>query len=473
MTDHNVPMRTRADQAGSWALRMLSGLGLLTLLSAVVFWWGGVVGPQIFALIFPQLLPLDTIPDDLNPNLDGTLANMVSTAAFLVVAFLSCVNGAIGYHRKSGWVVVGGWIVLALTLTFLAVEDLDAVISRGQNIIPVGGYQVHWMLLVSPLILAFLLAMFVFIREGRLSGEVRALLTLGIVVWLPALLLDLGPGFSNHRFIWLTAMATPLEETLEFGGALLFGLSAMIALHRRDLGILRRSIIFPLVVGSLTVVALIVSLVIALMFRAPFVDARSGSNSEGRFYIALKDEMSAVQELRMPEIPVKELEIRLISQDSHGRSGILIWRVIDGGLTGDILREGRLRVAAGEHAIWSSIEFDPPLSGVGGRRLGLQLVADVEDGGHLAVAATKANLYSNGRLWVNGELTWPDQDLEFVAFSATEPTRSKLQAVWLTFASDWLWPVLLVNLGLSLVLVTLMPTLVLAAVVLSVAAQRR
>ena len=237
MTDHNVPMRTRADQAGSWALRMLSGLGLLTLLSAVVFWWGGVVGPQIFALIFPQLLPLDAIPDDLNPNLDGTLANMVSTAAFLVVAFLSCVNGAIGYHRKSGWVVVGGWIVLALTLTFLAVEDLDAVISRGQNIIPVGGYQVHWMLLVSPLILAFLLAMFVFIREGRLSGEVRALLTLGIVVWLPALLLDLGPGFSNHRFIWLTAMGTQLEETLEFGGALLFGLSAMIALRRRDLGI--------------------------------------------------------------------------------------------------------------------------------------------------------------------------------------------------------------------------------------------
>ena len=131
MTDHNVPLRTRADQAGSRALRMLSGLGLLTLLSAVVFWWGGVVGPQIFALVFPQLLPLDAIPDDLNPDRDGLLANMVSTAAFLVVALLSCVNGAIGHHRKSGWVVVGGWIVLALTLTFLAVEDLAAVILRG------------------------------------------------------------------------------------------------------------------------------------------------------------------------------------------------------------------------------------------------------------------------------------------------------------------------------------------------------
>ena len=268
-------------------------------------------------------------------------------------------------------------------------------------------------------------------------------------------------------------MAILLEETLEFGGALLLGLSATIALRRRDLGILRRSIIFPLVVGSLTVVALIGSLVIALVFRAPFVDARSESTSEGRFHIALEDELSAVQELRMPEIPVKELEIRLISRGSHGRSGILIWRVIDGGLTGDILREGRLRVAAGEHAIWSSLEFDPPLSGVGGRRLGLQLIADVEDGGHLAVAATKANLYSNGRLWVNGELTWADQDLEFVAFSAAEPTRSKLQAVWRTVVSDWRWPVVLVGLGLGLVLVTLMPTLVLTAVVLSVAAQRR
>ena len=129
-------------------------------------------------------------------------------------------------------------------------------------------------------------------------------------------------------------------------------------------------------------------------------------------------------------------------------------------------------VTAWDYVGMSTIELDPPLSGDGGRLLGLQIVAEVDEESRLRVAATKANLYATGRLWVNGEMMWADQDLEFVAYSAAEPTRSKLQAVWGTVSSDWLWPVLLVALGLALVLVTLIPALVLARVVLPVTSRR-
>ena len=459
----------------SW---LLSGLGMLILLFAIVFWWGAVFGTQIFSLVFPQVLSPESIHDDLNPDRDGTLANTVSTAAFLIFSMLALANVVTGHRRKSGLAVVGGWIVLAMTAIILAVEDLDALIIRRQHIIAVGDHQVHWMLLVSPLIIAFLIAMLIFILNVRHSGEVRALLTLGILVWILALLYDAVPDFLGESFAWTKTIASPLEETLEFGGVLLLGLSGEMALRRRSVGIFRPRLLFSLLIGILGAVALLGILVIAFVFRAPFVDARSGSQSDGNFYIELEGEMSAVQEFRMPESPIGELKIRMFNQNLHGRTGIVIWRVIDGGLVGEFLREGRLEVAARDYVTaWdyvgmSTIELDPPLSGDGGRLLGLQIVAEVDEESRLRVAATKANLYATGRLWVNGEMMWADQDLEFVAYSAAEPTRSKLQAVWGTVSSDWLWPVLLVALGLALVLVTLIPALVLARVVLPVTSRR-
>ncbi len=470
--------RHPAIQPGSWSW-LLPGIGLLILLFAIVFWWGAVFGTQIFSLVFPQVIPPESILGDLNPDRDGTLANAVSTAAFLAFAVLALANVVTGYRRKSGLTIVGGWIVLTMTATILAAEDFDALIIRRQHIIPVGAYQVHWMLLVSPLIIAFLIAMLFFILDVRQSGEVRVFLALGILVWILALLYDAVPDFLDDRFAWTKAIASPIEETLEFGGVLLLGLSGEMALRRRSVGLLRPRLLLSLLIGSLGAVVLLGSLVIALVFRAPFVSALSGSVSDGNFYIELENEMSAVQELRMPESPIGEVKIRMFNQNAHGRTGIITWRVIEGGLVGTFLREGRLEVVprhyvtAWDYVGLSTIEFDPPLSGERGRLLGLQIVADVDEESRLRVAATKANLYAGGRLWVNGEITWPDQDLEFVAYSAAEPTRSKLQAVWRTISSDWLWPVLLVTLSLALVLVTLIPSLVLARLVLPVASRQR
>ena len=69
----------------------------------------------------------------------------------------------------------------------------------------------------------------------------------------------------------------------------------------------------------------------------------------------------------------------------------------------------------------------------------------------------KGDRYTDGRLWVNGELTWPDQDLEFVAHGASEPTRSKFQSLWHIMTSDWHWPAQIAKAAVALMIVTLIP----------------
>ena len=63
----------------------------------------------------------------------------------------------------------------------------------------------------------------------------------------------------------------------------------------------------------------------------------------------------------------------------------------------------------------------------------------------------------DGRLWINGGLARPEQDLEFVAYTAPEPTRSKLQALWWLVTSDSRWAALLASLAFALTLITLTP----------------
>ena len=121
-----------------------------------------------------------------------------------------------------------------------------------------------------------------------------------------------------------------------------------------------------------------------------------------------------------------------------------------------------MEVPAGERPEWLSIDF-PPLTYIEGQRLTIQLVVDVEPEAHLTVGATKTNRYEDGRLWVNGELTWPDQNIEFVIYGAPELTRSKLRAMWSVFISHWRWPVLALDTAISMTVITLIPALLLTA----------
>ena len=65
--------------------RLARWAGRLLILGAVLFWWGGVVVPNLISLAFPAWLPTESIPRDLNPDIDweGRLANRVSAIALL------------------------------------------------------------------------------------------------------------------------------------------------------------------------------------------------------------------------------------------------------------------------------------------------------------------------------------------------------------------------------------------------------
>ncbi len=459
--------------------------GRVLLLGAVAFWWGLIVVPRLVSLAFPELLSLDAIPRHLDPDKERTVANAVSAASLLIVALLAFVMVRQAHHARSYWITKGGWTVLAVTAAYLAWEELSEFHvsgTRDLGDVILGSSNLPWLwpVVLSPLIVAFVLAMAVFVSKGfpstgsagswqASSGrEVRALLILGLTAWLLAVAYEV-----SYPFVFQTRaamLAGLLEETLEFGGTLLIGLSAAIAL-RGPLplsGMVGGRGRFPLSVwwmASIAITACVVALgvIVPSLNRAPFADART-LTIEGNFYTRLIDEHSLVQELGALPAPPARVDLRVANRDPQGRPGIMLWRVMEageGGL-GRILREGRMEVPAGERPEWLSIDF-PPLTYIEGQRLTIQLVADVEPEAHLTVGATKTNRYEDGRLWVNGELTWPDQNIEFVIYGAPELTRSKLRTMWDIFTSDWGWPVLAAEVVIAMTLITFIPALLATA----------
>ena len=454
----------------------------MLLLGAVAFWWGAIVVPRLVGLTFPELLPPDAIPRHLDPDQEGTVANAVSAAALLTAGILAFVN-ALRELRAKDWIAAGGWTALAATAAYLGWEEVSGfhdVGTRGLGEMVLGTAYTStlWPVLVSPLIVAFVLAMAVFVHKGLPSTgstgsrQVRALLVLGLIAWVLAIVHE-----ASYAFVFkgkADGMEQLLEETLEFGGTLLIGLSAGTALRGPESpsGILGGRGRFAPPVWSIAPVAIIACVVVlgvvAEAVRVkPLADARARVHV-GAFHMILHDslveEHSLVQELGVLPAPPTRLDLRVANRDPEGRPGTMIWRVMEAeqGGSGRTLREGRLEVLARDYLSWESIVFPPPTEAEG-RPLALQLVADVEPGAHLRIGATKTNRYDDGRLWVNGALAWPDQNIEFVAYSAPELTRSKLRAMWRVFISDWRWPVLAVDAAIAMAFITFIPALLVTA----------
>ena len=467
MTDHSSVVRRV-----SRTRPLLANFGRLALVSALIFWWGGIFVPRLTSLIDPDLLASKDIPLQLNPDVEGTFANAVSATALLTVALLVGLTAVASWRLAAGWFAVVGWSVLALTVGYVgweeAIEPVEVVSLR--NAVFNEATPSLWPLLISPLIVAFVLVMVGFVCRGRQLWEVRLLLTLGIVVWLLVLVYEASVPYLSERRAY--NLGVLFEETLEFGGTLVIGLSAVVAMRRRELGVFRPRVFVPLVGGSLAVVGLLGGLVGAFVFRAPVVDARPYTHI-GTFDISLSDTEAVAQEFRMPAVPIGSLDLRLGLGDPNGRSGAAVWRVLGGGggEPGPILRAGRLDVPAGEDSTWRTIRF-PPLVQPEGRPLTLLVQAEVGQGARLLVGATKTDGSLAGPLWINGERAWSDQTLSTVVYSASEPTRSKVQAIWTFIASDWHWPVVLAGLAIGLTLVTLIPALLVTSVVLSAVPQR-
>lgn len=449
--------------------------GRLLLLGLVAFWWGGYVIPHLFSLVFPELLPISALPAHLDPDWEGAVANKVSAAAFALVALLALINNILSRLQAGGLIVAGGWAVLAVTGAFLAwAEITDAhneALGIGKVLFGPGNeYHVPWPVLLAPLIIAFMVAMAVFVRRGLRTPAIRTLFTFGLIAWLLAPLYDAWFESIFHYQEPDTRMqlGALLEETLEFGGTLLIGCGAAIALwgftgSRPLSGVFVRRWRWSLI-GSLATVAVLGGLVIAFVFHPPLVDAHTPTHI-GTFQVTLSDRGAVTQELHVPAGVLEKISLRLANRDPGGNAGTVIWRVMEGGRWGDILREGRLDVAARDGLSWESIFFVPPMIiGAEGQRMALQLEAALDQRASLHIGATKLDRYEDGRLWVNEAQAWRDQDLEFVAYAAPELTRNKLRAIWHLLTSDWRWPALMANLAFELTIITLIPVLLIGTV---------
>lgn len=449
-------------------------VGRLLLLGAVLFWWGGVVVPNLVSLAFPGWLAPESIPRDLNPDIDyeGRLANRVSTAALLVLGVLALLAAVVSRGRGEGRLVVGEWTLLSGTALVLGWEEttevhstiVPAIGSRllGVDLIASAGPYV-WVLLVSPLIAAFAILMGIFWLRGMRSRSVRAPFALGLAAWLFALLCE-AVTLAVFRGRASDLMLV-MEETLEFGGTLLIAVSAASALTGSDsLGDRfgeRR--ITRVTIGSTIAVLTVGVLFVGLVYRVPLVDSRATAG-HATYWVSLENQQSLAQGFGMPAGSVSRLSVPLANRDLEQRSGMAIWRVLDAidARQGSVLREGRVEVPAGDLPAWTDIDV-PLLTAGKGRRLFLQVVADIGPTEALRVGMVKGDRFADGRLWVNGELTWPDQDLEFVAHGAAEPTRSKAQSLWRLMTSDWQWPVAVATAAVALTMVTLVPVLLIAA----------
>ena len=500
--------------AGRWRLRLVDSLtgatasqasrlagrtGRGLLLGAVAFWWGAVYVPRFVSLIFPEFLSPDALPRHLHPDVEFNLVNVVSAIALLITAFLALANVLGGSESR---IQAAGWTVLAATAALLAFEEVAefkavAESHLGPMVLGDAYRGHHWPLLASPLIVAFVLAMGVFLLKGltatKSAREVRALLLIGLTAWVLAVAHEVTEDFlfgDHGRLARFTGRL--LEETLEFGGTLVIGLSAIIALQ--GAGVLRRAKdagrrfgdrdgfgrwVSWLVASTIVACMAALGIVGGYLQKAPLADA-SALTSTGAFQVSLFDERSLVQGLGALPAPPAQLRLRITNSDPLGRSGTVLWRVIyldQPGTTGSdepavnpsntppsILREGRKEIAAGDHPRWETIEFPPPTEAEG-RPLALQVIAEVAPEAHLRIGATKTDRYEGGRLWINGELTWPNENVEFVAHGAPELTRSKLRAMWSIFKSHWHWSVLAMDLVIAITLTIYMPVILVTATV--------
>ena len=485
-------MGSSGSMTGSPVRRLAEWNARSLLLGVVAFWWGAVVAPQLISISFPSLLPWSALPPQLNPDDEMSIANTVSAASLLIVALLALGSAVVSRRRGAGLITVGGWALLGGMAALVAWEE--KVDFRGW-LVPAAGRRLFGELwshtsdidgtfLLSPLILAFGVAMGLFIRKGLSAWTVRALLALGLTAWLLSIVYDKG-GVRIAFLEWYT-LAVLLEETLEFSGTLLIGLGAGIALGsggvtRSSSGVSGRRRPFLPLVGSIAAVAVLggfVVFVAASTFREPLVDTRDNVVFNVSLYDSLGEEHSLVQELGLLAAPVARLRLRVTNSDPQGRSGVMLWRVMSLdklGMTSHgefivnpsnneagILREGRLEVAAGHDPRWENIDF-PPIVETKGHRLALQLIADVGAESHLRIGATKTNRLDHLQFWVNGMKTWPDQKLELTAYGPSDLTLSKVQGIWRTFR--WSWTVLTSAAIFGLWLITFIPALLITTAV--------
>lgn len=454
---------------------LTGAIGRLLLLGAVAFWWGGIVVPRLLSLSSSALIPPDALPRSLDPEFEGTIANSVSAAALIVLGLLSFANVVGSLRRATGRIAVGGWLVMTLTAAYLAWEELSDFHTTGLTEIErsVFGTELDqefgayvWVPLLSPLAAAFVLAMGLFIVKGLRRRDVRVWFVFGLAAWMSVLVLEMSAPLFQVRVAQSGILGVLLEETLEFSGTLFMSLGAAIAL-RRPAALAARDVFGGhggrIVLGWAIAMLVLGGVLVLWVIRVPFVESRGPTTHIDAFAVRLRSQDAAVQEMQMPAAPVSRVRLRLGVDEGNDYSGALGVRFTRLGTAGPELSGGVGQVPGGVAAGWLDIDLVPPLAEPQGQPLAMWVVADSEPGAILLIGASKTNPYPDGGLWVNGEPAWPDQDLEFVLYSAGEPTLSKARAFWMALTSDWGRLLATAELVIALIAVLMAPALLVTA----------
>ncbi|MCY3784409.1 MAG: hypothetical protein OXG79_11575 [Chloroflexi bacterium] len=453
------------------AVRVAEWIGRILLVAVVGLWWGGHVGPQLFSLAFPSLLPSDNLLRPLDPELDEGFANAASAATLLIVALLAAANTAVGWRRGSGRVAVGGWFLLAALVAVVAVSELsdthnDVQADVLRNVFGVEGRPADWarIALMSPLLAAFALAMWLFVRRGLGASPARVPIVLGAAAWL------LSVAYDATQHILLTGqdhvLGSIIEEMLEICGALLIGLGAAMSL-RADAALRTRSHARYVrwraqLIGSFVAVVGLGALAVVFTYRVLLIDVGATPDLHA-LDLRLYAQETVAQELRMPANAIGRIDLRLAQRDPDGGTGTAAVRIASPEHPERTLAVGSVEIPSGVRTHWRSIDLLPPLTEPEGRRLRVTVIADIDSNAELWVGVAKSNWYADGGFWINGEPAAPHQDLEFVAYGAAEPTRSKVRAIWESFTSGWRWPATLARVVVGLTLITFFPVVLVTA----------
>ena len=303
--------------------------GRLLLVTATALCWGGFVVPVLLSLAFPSLLPPDSLPRELDFGVEGTVANAVSALALLVVAVLALANVIVGRRKSERWIVLAGWAILAVAATYLAWDELltdlhgEAEGAVRKAVFNDSRDAASWAIHLSLLPVAIGLTVLGCSRAKRRTGAFAFPLCLGFAGWLLATVVDTSQLtlFSSRA----DKLEIVLDESLEFSGSLLIALSASLAL-RGNRPTEQWIDPFPwrrlrlMAAGSVVLVALLGVGTAAFVFRPPIVDSQSVDHFS-KFRVDLRDQESAVQEFRMPAVPLGSIRLRLATDSPAGDSG--------------------------------------------------------------------------------------------------------------------------------------------------------
>ena len=447
------------------AVRVAEWMGRLLLVGVVGMWWGGHVAPQLFSLAFPELLSPDNLLRQLDPELDEGFANAASATTLAIVALLAAANAVVGWRRGDNRLALVGWCVLAAIVAVIAVSEMsdshnDPEFDVRRLVFGTEAPPPEWgrIVLVSPLLAAFALGTWIFARRGLVASAVRVPFALGAGAWLLAV------AYDSTQHLLLTGqdhvLGSIIEEMLEISGALLIGSGAARALRadgapqtprRARFGGWRASLI-----GSFVVVVVLGTLAVAFTFRVILVDVGATPDLHS-LDLRLFAQETVAQEIRMPADPIGRIDLRLAQRDPGGGTGTAAVRITSLEHPDRTLAEGSVEIPSAIRTLWRSIDLLPPLTEPEGRPLRLTVIADIDSDAELWVGVAKSNWYADGGFWINGEPAAPHQDLEFAAYGTSEPTRSKLSAVWDTFTSSWRWPVTLMRMVIGLTLIAHTP----------------